>query len=240
MNTWVFDVDGVLTDIGKSIDTNFKDWFSSWSKGKRYYIITAGKRENVIEQLHHDIISNAKQVYYCMGNSRWINGLEERFNEFELSKDEVDWFDSTIQKSKFPIKTGLHLDYRPGGLNFSILGRNANIQERQEYINWDKETNERLNIILEFNEKFPKFESFLGGNTSIDICLKNANKGQCYDLIKKEYSEPILFFGDRCHEYGVDQPFAEKCMNYGDKYFQINNGYKETKKIIREILNEEI
>ena len=214
MITWVFDVDGVLSNVGVPTAESFKEWFQSWSKNKSYYLISGGKRDRIIYQIGQRIVDNAIAVYCCMGNSRWYKDTEILVNQFELKKEEIDWFYQKIKDSGCPEKTGWHLDVRPGSLNFSIVGRNANIEQRERYKEWDKITNERVNISKEFQKTFPRFESFVGGETSIDICLRGANKGQCVDVIRSERNNsPIYFFGDRCFPGGIDEPFAVKCTD---------------------------
>ena len=182
-------------------------------------------------------MDNAIAVYCCMGNSRWYKDTEILVNQFELKKEEIDWFYQKIKDSGCPEKTGWHLDVRPGSLNFSIVGRNANIEQRERYKEWDKITNERVNISKEFQKTFPRFESFVGGETSIDICLRGANKGQCVDVIRSERNNsPIYFFGDRCFPGGIDEPFAVKCTDKNDRVYQVI-GYTHTWSILRSMDN---
>jgi hypothetical protein len=76
----------------------------------------------------------------------------------------------------------------------------------------------------EFVKQFPRFEAYLGGNTSIDICLQGANKGRSLMLIHNFNRYDLLFFGDKCMEGGIDFTV----LAHVEQYFQIDNGYKET------------
>ena len=79
--------------------------------------------------------------------------------------------------------------------NFSVVGRNANQEERKQYYYYDCKTKEREQIAKAFNEKFPKLQADVGGETGIDIFEKGCNKAQ----ILNEFSntDRIKFYGDR-------------------------------------------
>jgi phosphomannomutase len=230
--SWVFDVDGVLCNPNQPIDKNFKKWFLSWSKNLNLYLITGGEREKTIKQLGIEVVERSKIVFNCMGNSIWDNGKHLLINQFTLTEEEIQWFDAEVNNSKFSSKTGKHIEMRPGSFNFSIVGRNANTMQRTSYKIWDGLTNERLILAEKIEKRFPKFEAYLGGDTSLDICLKNANKGQCMDIIRSQDRSPIYFFGDRCFPRGIDEPFAAKCVQPNDKVFEVNS-YQDTWNVLK-------
>jgi phosphomannomutase len=221
---YIFDVDGVLCDTGKTIDPEFRDWFIEWSKDKEYYILTGGERHSTINQVGLDIVNNAKTQFHCMGNHIFIEGREYKINQFTLKPEELYWLTSYIEESPYHTKTGNHIEQRTGSLNVSVVGRNATIAERNDYIEWDSKYNERKMLAEEFVKQFPRFQAYLGGNTSIDICLKGANKGRCLILIHNYNRNDTIFFGDKCMEGGIDSPILVHVATH----FQIDNGYKET------------
>ena len=224
MTTYVFDVDGVLCDSGQQIDSSFKEWFIDWSKNKEYYIITGGERQSTLNQIGSEILNNAKIQFHCMGNQVFIEGREYKLNQFQLNPDEFYWLNSYIQESPYHTKTGNHIEQRIGSLNVSVVGRNATIKERNDYIEWDKKYNERKLLANKFVKQFPRFEAYLGGNTSIDICLRGANKGANIKLANTKLHDSY-FFGDKCMTGEIDHPIL---YHFRNQWFQINNGYKET------------
>lgn len=224
MRSWIFDVDGVLCDTGCKIDPVFRDWFIDWSKDKEYYIITGGARESTIEQVGLDIVNNAKIQAHCMGNHIFIEGREYRLNQFTLNSEEISWLNNFIQESGYQIKTGNHIEQRIGSVNVSVVGRNASIDERNMFIEWDTTHSERTRLATEFVKEFTRFEAYLGGNTSVDICLRGANKGACLSLLPIQRKD-TYFFGDKCFPTGIDYPVSRK-LKFGS--FQIDNGYNET------------
>ena len=72
---------------------------------------------------------------------------------------------------------------------------------------YDCKTKEREQIAKAFNEKFPKLQADVGGETGIDIFEKGCNKAQ----ILNEFSntERIKFYGDRTDPAGNDYPLAK-------------------------------
>lgn len=231
MTAYVFDIDGVICDRGSKIDPDFKQFFKNWAQGKNIYFLTGSNREKNIDQVGQDILDLATISFHCLGNSIWIQEQEVCVNQFLLKQEEYDFLNCAVLKSDFNNKTGSHIEYRKGSVNFSIVGKNASPDDRNLYISYDKVFNEREKIIKDFKKRFERLDMFLGGDVSLDICLRGADKSQCFTLIQHPM---IHFFGDRCHGYGIDAPFAERCT--GDhKVSQINNGFRETWNILQTI-----
>lgn len=232
MTGYVFDVDGVLCDRNENIADDFKIWFYDWAKDKEIYYITGSERHRTIEQIGMDLVNLARISFHCMGNSIWISGKEFLVNQIKPTKEEYDTLVDFINKSKFVCKTGNHIELRRGSINFSIVGRNATREQRKEYVQYDIVTNERLELIRQIKNRFPRLDAFLGGDVSIDICLRGADKSQCYNLIS---TRNLHFFGDRTHPYGIDEPFAKICTGDSLIPHQIDNGYKQTWEILKNI-----
>lgn len=216
---YIFDVDGVLCDTGCLIDPNFKEWFINWSKDKEYYLVTGGRRESTIMQVGIEIVSGAKMAFHCMSNHIVIdNEREFHINQITLTEEETNFLLSKARNSNC-------IDHRGGSINFSILGLNATVEEKLKYKLWDDINHERIDIIKEFTQLFPRFEAFIGGNASIDICLAECNKSQILQFINNMHD--CIFFGDKCFEYGIDNPLANLCNWVYNEVIEVN-GYKET------------
>ena len=184
---FLFDIDGVLTDTGASIEPEFKDWFIHWRDtwNYTYVLVTGSTYERTLEQIGSDITENAVLVANCMGNSITQEGRSVTVNEFEFTEEENEFLQSKLETSPYPVRAGTHIALRPGSVNFSIVGRDATELQRQEYKHYDLVEQERLALAKEFKEKFPRFDVFIGGDISIDICLRGAHKGQIVELIAK-------------------------------------------------------
>ena len=229
----MFDVDGVLCDTGCSITPEFKEWLIEWGRDKIIYLATGSPREKTIQQIGQEIVDMAMVSFNCLGNSIWMYGKETRINQITLHSDELEWLQKLVNDSTCPTKTGFHIDLRPGSINFSTVGRNATLEQRLEYKQWDDINQEREKVRLAFLERFPRFEAYIGGNTSIDICLRGSNKSQCRNLIPfPNLHDKVYFFGDKCGPGQIDQPLARECRSGADKAFEVS-GYQDTWNILK-------
>lgn len=231
---YVFDVDGVLTDRSQPIDTEFQRWFLNWCTDKTFYLLTGSDRQKTIDQIGIEIVKKAEIGFHCLGNSIWFDeNREVLINQFELKFEEVEWLNNEIKNSSFVHKTGNHLEKRKGSYNFSIIGKNATIEQRQEYIKYDSEHKEREKLINKLTQHFPRLKAYIGGDVSIDICLLGANKGQCINFIGN--FDKLYFFGDRCFPFGIDYPFSKLADDNNFKAEQIDYGYKQTWEILKSL-----
>lgn len=226
---FVFDVDGTLSESRKIIPVDFRLWFLSWMKDKNVFLVTGSDREKTLEQIGHEIVDNCTMSFQCAGNSVWRKGTEVQSTQLNAPADMDQWLTQQVDFSPYKHKFGNHIEKRTGLINFSIVGRNAVGEQRDEYFAWDNENSERIRICKQFNELFTGFEAELGGNTSIDIHLKGKNKAQVYDVI----GAPMVFFGDRIHEHGNDKPLADKMIHPDDRWWHVTNGPWETWDILK-------
>lgn len=228
--SWLFDVDGVLCDPSERINPEFEKWFLDWSADKNIYLVTGSERSKTIAQIGSKIVSNAKISFHCLGNSMWIGNQEYIGNEFTLLDEERAWLENFIQhESKYTNKTHQHIMLRTGSINISVLGRAANTEQRAHYKAWDDINQERSHLVETFVSKFPRFEGFVGGDISIDVCLKGAGKSQ---VLKYMPDDPVYFFADRIHDNGVDKELADVCLKSShNKAFQVR-GYLNTQNLL--------
>lgn len=205
---YVFDVDGTLTPSRQPIDLEFKKWFLQFVETHEVFLATGSDYFKTVEQIGEDICLKVEMVCNCNGNDIWEHGVNTYRSEWILPGDCETYLHGVLKRSGFPLRTGRHIEYRPGMANFSIVGRNATLNERQQYIAWDKKTKERENIVEEMNDLFPNISFTAGGETGIDICHHGCDKGQIMSFFI--YTEKVLFIGDRLDPKGNDYPFAKK------------------------------
>ena len=208
MNTFIFDVDGTLTPSRGTIDPRFKDFFNMFCRANPVYLVTGSDKPKTVEQLGEDTYNLCHTVYNCNGNDVWQSNKHIRTNDWVLPEDAHDWLSAQLTESEFPLRTGLHFEHRPGMVNYSVVGRNADAQQRAEYVTWDRERLERIWIADKFNLRFPSLQAKVGGETGIDIAPNGADKSQVvedFDLNK----DVLWFFGDAMHEGGNDEPLAK-------------------------------
>jgi len=241
---FLFDVDGVLCDRGQPINDQFRWWLEDFLIDKEYYLVTGSPRNKTMEQIGERLTMGSKIGYHCLGNSIWTeNGFEVVINQFTFSENEFSHLKSFYMHSMYQAKQAWEdvIQYRSGSCNFSFVKRGASIEERQSYIDYDSRYHERTNFITQLNECFPRFDCYLGGDCSVDIVLRGANKARI--LRETDATGTVYFFGDRCDEYGIDKPLydilhhleEEENELYDTHPFKVTGGYKETWEILKSL-----
>ena len=207
VHRFIFDVDGTLTPSRGKIDMDFGVFFTNFSAYNFVYLVTGSDKDKTIEQVGDEIYSFAKKVYNCSGSDVYTGNNNVFRNEWKLPVSAREWLEQELADSDFPLRTGLHIEDRPGMVNFSVVGRNATIGERKLYVEWDNENNERNGIAKKFKKQFPSIEAVVGGETGIDIYPVGADKGQ----ILRDFhpQDHIHFFGDRMDNDGNDYPLKK-------------------------------
>ena len=210
MKKFIFDVDGTLTPSRKQIDHSFWAFFLKFCCSNDVYLVTGSNREKTVEQLGLDICYRAKRVYNCSGSDVYERDVNVYRDDWELPKDVERFLEDELAYSCFPIRNGNHIERRPGGINFSILGRDKDpMLGREEYIKWDKERLEREDIADRIRNHFPELNVQVGGQTGLDI--SNKDKSQILRDFSKD--DDIHFFGDMMEEGQNDYPLAMGIVN---------------------------
>ena len=225
---FVFDVDGTLTPSRQLIDSEFADWFLDFTTKNKVYLVSGSDYAKTLEQLGKDICESVAGVYSCAGNALYVKGKQIYANEFELTEDEQQFLEKLLELSSYPERTGQHIEMRLGLCNFSIVGRGANHQQRQSYVQYDTAINERKNLAELITQQFPRLEATVAGETGIDIYLKGKDKSQiAADLA------PFVFFGDKTVPGGNDHTIAL----VADMYYAVSS-WTDTFNILRAEYNK--
>ena len=207
MNKFIFDVDGTLTPSRGKIDEKFSQFFFDFCTLNHVYLVTGSDKPKTVEQIGNVIYGMAKRVYNCSGSEVWEGSKQIKVDDWKLPRDARIWLQDKLEESSFPLRTGLHIEERPGMVNFSIVGRNATMGERKLYAKYDTENNER-NLIAElFEKRFPKIQAKVGGETGIDIFPLGSDKSQI--LRDFDPNDELHFFGDAMHPAGNDYPLKK-------------------------------
>lgn len=212
MNKFIFDVDGTLTPSRGKIDSIFEEFFLLFCQKNSVYLVTGSDYAKTLEQLGKDVCLSVKTIYNCSGNEVRKNETLIKSSDWKLPKDAKDWLLNQLSQSVFLLRTGNHIEERTGTANFSIVGRNATLKERMLYVQHDSATGERERIASEFNQMFSTLDAKIGGETGIDIFLKEHDKRQILDDFNK--IDKLFFFGDRMSSNGNDYPLSYKIELY--------------------------
>ena len=176
---------------------------------QRCISVTGSDYNKTVEQLGREIVESVDAVYNCSGNDVWKHGKNIHRKDWKLPEECKTLLQSWLQFSSFPLRTGNHLEERPGTINFSIVGRNATLGERKMYVEHDLQYRERESIALQFNMMYgDTIMAKIGGDTGIDIYPVGWDKSQIInDFNLKE--DKLYFFGDKTMPGGNDEPLAK-------------------------------
>ena len=200
-------MDGTLTPSRKKIEHEFWAPFLIFCRHNDVYLVTGSDRQKTLEQLGLDICYTAKRVYNCSCSDVYEKDKNVYRDDWELPKEVENFLMDELAYSCFPIRNGLHIERRPGGVNFSILGRGKDpFIGRAEYMKWDKERLEREDIAGRLRNAFPDLSVALGGQTGLDIGPLGSDKSQILRDFSKD--DELYFFGDRVEKGGNDHTLA--------------------------------
>ena len=237
MRHFIFDVDGTLTPSRDKMDPEFKKWFIDQGKKEYFYVVTGSNYEKTFEQMGSALMST-QICYNCSGNSVHLKGVEVYKSEWTLPSNMEKFLEGTLERHPYAEKTGNHIEHRPGLVNFSVVGRNADKEQRQKYVQYDEKTSDREIISNRFNKIYAKHGVLaqIAGETGIDIMPIGAGKSQILTDFNEE--DVIYFFGDKCSKGGNDYDIAEslKLWPHG-KVYHVKD-WTETFKHLREIISE--
>jgi phosphomannomutase len=211
-NKFIFDVDGTLTPSRGKMDYNFKAFFNTFCLVNDVYLVTGSDKPKTVEQISEGTYNLCKRVYQCSGSDVWdaeTNILKSGWTLPDLART---FLISCEYESPFSLRTGNHIEQRTGMVNFSVVGRNANVEQRAKYVEYDTVKNERTTIASAFNTMFPDLQATVGGDTGIDIAPRGADKSQILRDFKED--DTIHFYGDAMFEGGNDKPLADALQKY--------------------------
>ena len=233
MLKYVFDVDGTLTPSRQVINKKFAVWFKKFCQSNDVYLVTGSDRPKTLEQIGNTIYNCCNRVYNCSGNDVWQSEKHICTNEWALPEDAHDWLSDQLAESDFSIRTGNHIEERPGMVNFSIVGRNANQEQRQAWLAYEAWNDDRRKIADAFNIMFPDLQATVGGETGIDIGPTGSDKSQILKDFNK--NDSIIFFGDVIFDGGNDFTLAQAIKKKGIGRAHKVSGWEETYKILIDV-----
>ena len=231
MKKFIFDVDGTLTDSRQQIDLSFEAFMIKFCCKYDVYLVTGSDRAKTIEQVGLDIYNRSQRVYNCSGSDVYEKDHNVYKSDWKPYGKLINFLSDELDYSTFPHKTGNHIEHRPGGINFSILGRGENsMKYRKEYVKWDINTTERILMADRIKSEFPDLNIQIGGQTGLDI--SDSDKSQILRDFNLE--DEIHFFGDMMKEGQNDYPLAVAVDKAGGTNYTVNS-WQETYKKLKDL-----
>jgi len=218
---YIFDVDGTLTPSRGKMDENFSKFFFDFCTLNKVYLVTGSDRAKTIEQVGNVIYGMCKRVYNCSGSDVYIGDRNIYRHIWTLPDLARHFLEQCLEEEDFNIRTGNHIEERPGMVNYSVVGRNATQQDRDAFIEWEVFNGSRRRTANAFNIMFPALQATIGGETGIDITPRGSDKSQILrDFYRKR--DEIIFFGDAMSEGGNDYPLG-KLLQSPSKAYAVDN-----------------
>ena len=227
MVSYLFDIDGTLTDPRQKISPEFEEFFFNWMQDRKVFLVTGSDMVKVREQLSERIIDACSGIFCSMANEFYVGSKEIYKNKLDLPEGFLNWLHKQFNQSPYPVKRSNNFEHRSGMLNFSVAGRDSTVQERNAYYEYDKLSGERERIARQINEMYPgKLEACVGGQISIDIQNVGNNKSLASRWLRGHIDTDIIFFGDKTIPGGNDRAIVEDIICNMDEfsgYYQVEN-----------------
>ena len=231
MKKFIFDVDGTLTDSRQQIDLSFEVYMIKFCCKYDVYLVTGSDRAKTVEQVGLDIYNRSRRVYNCSGADVYEKDNNVYKSDWKPSRKLINFLSDELDYSTFPHKTGNHIEHRPGGINFSILGRGVDsMKYRKEYVKWDINTTERILMSDRIKSEFPDLNIQIGGQTGLDI--SDSDKSQILRDFNLE--DELVFFGDMMKKGQNDYPLAVAVDKRGGTNYTVGS-WQETYKKLKDL-----
>ena len=228
MKKFIFDVDGTLTESRQQINLSFEAYMIKFCCKYDVYLVTGSDRAKTVEQVGLDIYNRSKRVYNCSGADVYEKDHNVYKSDWKPSRKLINFLSDELDFSTFPHKTGNHIEHRPGGINFSILGRGQDsMKYRKEYVKWDINTTERILMSDRIKSEFPDLNIQIGGQTGLDI--SDSDKSQILRDFNSE--DELVFFGDMMKEGQNDYPLAVAVDKRGGTNYTVGSWQDTYKKL---------
>ena len=244
---YIFDVDGTLTPSRQKMIPKFKKFFLEWSKNNKFYLVSGSNIEKMDEQVPEEIMMSASGLFCCGGNELWefdphivnfpYNQIYE--NKFKPPETLLTYLGFQVKISDTPVQSTNHREDRGSMLNFSVVGRDCTLEERQQYFEWDNEVGEREQIAEYIKRTWTQLDAVIGGQISIDIAPIGNDKSQILKHIKDRNivtsKDNYIFIGDKTMEGGNDYPLAKLMDKTDNCNYHQTEGFEKTQKILEEL-----
>ncbi len=223
---YIFDIDGTLTPSRQMIDPEFRQKFMKFQMENATYLVTGSDFDKTLNQVGYQIIFSAEKTFHCCGNEGRHKGKVFYRNEWTPSTEVIEYLNELLTRSKFPMedRTSKFIEYREGSINFSVVGRAANMEQRAKYVEFDKKTGDRVRMVEIMRQEFPELAVQIGGETGLDMMPLGFDKSQILPHINET---KLVFFGDAIFPFGNDYSIATMIeKNRNNKVFSVR-GWKD-------------
>ncbi|KAI1005416.1 Phosphomannomutase [Podosphaera aphanis] len=247
----LFDVDGTLTPARRNASHEMLQLLSRLRNKVAIGYVGGSDFDKQQEQLGSTEVSVLSLFDFCFaenGLTAYKLGQSLPSNSFitwlgeEKYKELVNFILHYIADLEVPIKRGTFVEFRNGMINVSPIGRNASIEERDQYQKYDLQHKIREKFVEALRNRFSDLglNYSIGGQISFDIFPTGWDKTYCLKHLESEATKPggiqyktIHFFGDKTFKGGNDYELFEDPRTTGHA---VNNP-EETQAILKELFD---
>jgi phosphomannomutase len=239
----LFDVDGTIAESGEQVSDEMLKLFMKLSHKYDIGIVGGGKFEKIIDQLQFShifkhIFSECGCVYHKRNvinyDCFYRKNLREHplYPKINILVKTALGFLSTVEYTI----TGNFIDLRNGIIYISLIGMAATQEERNYFMELDKQQHIREHLITILQEKARELQIendikiLEGGSVGIGMYPKEYGKEQVLDYVK-EY-ETIYYFGDKYLPNGNDYELIVHPRTIG----HMVDSVEDTKKILHDYI----
>ncbi|KAF2139071.1 uncharacterized protein K452DRAFT_360802 [Aplosporella prunicola CBS 121167] len=245
----LFDVDGTLTPARRDASPEMLQLLSELRHKVAIGFVGGSDLVKQQEQLGTTAINVSTLFDFCFAE----NGLTAiRMGVPLASHSFIKWIGEDKYKElanfclhyiadlDLPVKRGTFIEFRNGMVNISPIGRNASVEERNEFERFDKVHKIRETFVGKLRERFSDLglTFSIGGQISFDVFPKGWDKTYCLQHIENEKNLPdgveyttIHFFGDKTYQGGNDYEIYEDPRTIGHSVKNPEETMVELKKL---------
>lgn len=242
-NIILFDVDGTLVESSDKIYNENK--YQLLNKLKNNYeigVVGGGSLEKILKQLDYNKIQFDHYFTEC-GCMYYDTNLNNMYKKNIREHGLYDKINILIKKALHFISnvtynvTGHFIDLRNGIIYISLIGMQANEDERSYFKDLDKTFNIRKNLLTVLREEAKKLNILdklsinYGGTVGIGVYPVEYDKVQVIELLKNKYDK-IIYFGDKYDEDGNDHKIINHKLVTGHKIDKVSQTYDILEKLI--------
>ena len=260
MKTFLFDMDGTLTEARRPAKREIAEALFNLSGYGNIGILTGSHLKYVIEQLSMliDNVESFKNKFYilpCNGTQFYEVTKDKQIQKISLNNmiEEIGHdtyihllhsicdLQSEFCENYLEIPHGQFIQYRGSLLNWCPIGRSATTFFRKEFVEKDTQNLIRKQLIKKLNNKLYKnnmqdcLELALGGSTSIDIYPLGWGKEYA---LRYFGGSDVYFWGDKCFGDGNDVTIYNK-LHPLDRAFSVDS-VEETIESIKALVEKSL
>ncbi|KEQ85139.1 eukaryotic phosphomannomutase [Aureobasidium pullulans] len=243
----LFDVDGTLTPARRTVSPEMLELLSQLRHKVAIGFVGGSDLVKQQEQLGTASVPVTSLFDFCFAE----NGLTAyRMGVPLASSSFIKWIGEEpyqklvkfilhyIADLEIPKKRGTFIEFRNGMINVSPIGRNASIEERNEYEKYDLEHGIRKKFVEDIRAAFPDLglTYSIGGQISFDVFPRGWDKTYCLQHVEAEKQfgteyTTIHFFGDKTYQGGNDYEIYEDSRTVGHSVKSPEDTAAELKKL---------